>query len=342
VDNGKRSLLCESGYLLQGSGDFDFLKIAARQKITNHFAAAKIAFPGMCHKNNLSLKTNMTGFCWCLVFNERNIMLNFCCPVCKKPLILQDGSYFCENNHCFDLARAGYVNLLQSQKSSKKRHGDDKLMVAARTDFLNKGYYKCLADGMIKAAKKYAPTAKNIIDVGCGDGYYTEQIFKAFDNCSVSGIDISKYALAAAAKRKFPISLAVASASKLPYEDNCCDLMINMFAPIYDKEFSRVLKDSGVLIRAVVGKRHLFGLKSAIYDNPYENPCENYEINGLILVDKIEIADIIKVDGANSIESLFKMTPYYYKTSAADQQKIKLLSKLTTEIEFLILVYKGE
>ena len=54
ADNGKRSLLCEGGYLLHGSGDLDSLKIAARQKITNHSAAAQTALPLVCAiKNNL-------------------------------------------------------------------------------------------------------------------------------------------------------------------------------------------------------------------------------------------------------------------------------------------------
>ena len=68
-------------------------------------------------------------------------MLNFCCPVCKEELKLDGRTYRCINNHCFDCAKQGYVNLLQSNKSKSKRHGDDKRMVAARTAFLSRGYY---------------------------------------------------------------------------------------------------------------------------------------------------------------------------------------------------------
>ena len=65
----------------------------------------------------------------------------FVCPVCKKELVSNGKSFICENGHCFDISKFGYVNLLMSSKSSAKRHGDDRLMVRARRDFLDKGYY---------------------------------------------------------------------------------------------------------------------------------------------------------------------------------------------------------
>lgn len=77
-----------------------------------------------------------------------NNMLNFCCPVCKEELKLDGRTYRCINNHCFDCAKQGYVNLLQSNKSKSKRHGDDKLMIEARTEFLNTDSYKPLCDLM--------------------------------------------------------------------------------------------------------------------------------------------------------------------------------------------------
>ena len=68
-------------------------------------------------------------------------MISFICPVCKNELSEEEKLYRCENGHCFDKSKFGYVNLLQSQKSSAKRHGDDRLMVRARRDFLDSGYY---------------------------------------------------------------------------------------------------------------------------------------------------------------------------------------------------------
>ena len=63
----------------------------------------------------------------------------FICPVCKNELNKTGKSFICSNGHCFDMAKSGYVNLLL--KSTGGNHGDNKLMVSARRDFLDKGYY---------------------------------------------------------------------------------------------------------------------------------------------------------------------------------------------------------
>ena len=66
-------------------------------------------------------------------------MVNLRCPVCAGALEKRAGAYLCPKNHSFDIAKSGYVNLLLN--SSQGHHGDDKLMVRARRDFLDKGYY---------------------------------------------------------------------------------------------------------------------------------------------------------------------------------------------------------
>ena len=76
------------------------------------------------------------------------------CPKCDKKLNIVDKSYRCENGHSYDIAKKGYVNLLMSQQSSQKRHGDDKLMVRSRRDFLEKGYYSDLCDEICSVINK--------------------------------------------------------------------------------------------------------------------------------------------------------------------------------------------
>lgn len=269
-------------------------------------------------------------------------MLNFCCPVCKEELKLDGRTYRCINNHCFDCAKQGYVNLLQSNKSKSKRHGDDKLMIEARTEFLNTDSYKPLCDLMCELLQKYIPKNACVLDAGCGDCYYTEKIEKALadKNASIAGIDISKFALIAAAKRSKNIRLAVASVFALPTADFSCDAVLNVFSPFAPEEYNRVLKRGGVLLRVIPLENHLFSLKKAVYDNPLKNPKENTNIDGFILAESKELKYSITLDDNREIESLFKMTPYYYKTSRTDQQKLEKLNSLTTEIEFCVLVYK--
>lgn len=268
-------------------------------------------------------------------------MTNFICPVCKGHLIKKDKSFVCGNNHSFDLSKYGYVNLMRSQKSSKKRHGDDKLMLHARHDFLEKGFYKPLLDAVTGIIYEKANGQKiSVLDVGCGEGYYTAKIHSSVPNSDIYGIDISKNALIFAAKRDRNLSLAVASCAEIPIADRSCDVILNIFSPTNHIEFARILKDNGILIKATPLEMHLFGLKKNIYAEPYKNKAEDKSLVGFTIDDFKEIKYTLTLDSNEDIVSLFKMTPYYYKTSREDQAKLDKLEHLETEIEFGITVYR--
>ena len=138
-----------------------------------------------------------------------------------------------------------------------KLPGDSKEMVAARRAFLNAGYYQLFSDGINETAAKVLSGVKSpmILDAGCGEGYYTARLKQALseqrNDARIAGFDISKAAVKAAAKRDKEISFAVASIFDIPVADGCCDLVLNVFAPIVPAEFARVLKTGGVLLIAV-------------------------------------------------------------------------------------------
>ena len=270
------------------------------------------------------------------------LMLSFSCPVCGKILFIEQKNYKCENGHCFDIAKQGYVNLLQSQQSHLKRHGDDKLMIKARYDFLNQGYYEPLMRAMCSAVDKYLPDNASIIDAGCGDCYYS---FSISDNLSVrafdiAGVDISKDAVIFGAKRKSRLKLAVASVFSMPFSDECADGILNVFSPFALDEYYRILKDGGFLFRVIPLENHLFGLKEKVYDKPYKNPAEELNINGFKLIENTEVKYTLDLHDSESIDNLFKMTPYYYKTSKQDQEKLLRLNSLQTPVEFSVLIYQ--
>lgn len=265
----------------------------------------------------------------------------FICPVCGEILTQTQNAFKCGNGHSFDRSKYGYVNLLMSQKSRAKHSGDDKLMVKARTAFLDKGYYNPLRDAAIEELLKYRGEIRRILDVGCGECMYTAAVSQAL-GAETAGIDISKEALIAGSKRCSELLLAVAGVSRLPVEDSYIDLVLNFFAPVNGNEFSRVLREKGLLLRAVVLKRHLFGLKEAVYDKPYENPEPDNEIEGFRIISSRNIEYSIRLDSNEDILNLFKMTPYYYKTSREDQEKLLNLDTLETEIGFGLVLYEKE
>ncbi|MBD5116090.1 MAG: methyltransferase domain-containing protein [Ruminococcaceae bacterium] len=265
----------------------------------------------------------------------------FICPLCGNKLVKNIGSFKCLKNHCFDISGSGYVNLIT--KGGKKGHGDDKLMVKARRDFLSKGYYEHLKKTVTDEVLKRAEPDSVLLDSGCGEGYYTEGFHKALKEKGggeMYGIDVSKEALKLASKACPDVSFAVASAYCLPFEKESFDIIASLFAPLALEEFYRVLKNGGLFITAIPLENHLFGLKKAVYDTPYRNRPETTQLKGFELINSVEVKKEISLKSTEDIKNLFMMTPYYYKTSAADQGKLDRLTELVTETEFLILTYK--
>lgn len=158
-------------------------------------------------------------------------------------------------------------------------------MIEARTEFLNTDSYKPLCDLMCELLQKYIPQNACVLDAGCGDCYYTGKIEKALadKNASIAGVDISKFALIAAAKRSKNIRLAVASVFALPTADFSCDAVLNVFSPFAPEEYNRVLKRGGVLLRVIPLENHLFSLKKAVYDNPLKIRKKTPILTGLFL-----------------------------------------------------------
>lgn len=264
----------------------------------------------------------------------------FICPICGKQLYKTENSFKCEKNHTFDISKSGYVNLIT--KGGKKGHGDDKVMVRARRDFLSKGYYGHLKEAVTAEVIKYAEKDGVLLDSGCGEGYYTAGIYEAFkekQGGEVFGIDVSKEALRLAAKACPSVRFAAASAYRLPFENNSINIITSLFAPFASEEFLRVLKAGGFFITAIPLENHLFALKKAVYETPYRNKPEDTHINGFRLVNSAEAKKKIVLQSSGDIKNLFMMTPYYYKTSAADQSKLDKLTDLTVETEFLVLSY---
>ena len=267
----------------------------------------------------------------------------FMCPVCGQLLNEKENSFICQNNHCFDKSGSGYVNLLITGK--KKGHGDNKLMIRSRHDFLEKGYYEHLRSNFCSEIRIYAGKGVSLLDSGCGDGYYTKGMYDIIcehEDSEIYAIDVSKEALKIAAKSCPKGKFAVASAYKLPFEYESFDIVTSLFAPLAYEEFYRVLKKDGIFLTAIPLENHLYKLKQAVYDTPYKNKPENTELEGFRLLKKQEIRKEIQLNSNEDISNLFKMTPYYYKTSESDQRKLDNLDTLTTETEFLILTYSKE
>ena len=251
------------------------------------------------------------------------------CPVCAKPLSKIEKEAVCESNHHFDYAKSGYLNLLVS---NKKIHGDDAAMVKARTSFLNSGAYGFLRDRLAQLAGE----CEVLCDLGCGEGYYT-QAFRAQEKY---GFDLSKDALKHAAKNDKQTHYTIASIFHLPLPDTCADTVITCFAPLAREEILRILKPGGRFLFVTPGKRHLFEMKEVLYEHPYENEEELPE-TGMKLLHREEIRNTF-LCSQDQLADLFMMTPYVWRTSKKDQQRLREKEQLDLTAEFIIHIFTKE
>jgi 23S rRNA (guanine745-N1)-methyltransferase len=145
---------------------------------------------------------------------------------------------------------------------------------------------------------------------------------------------------AAEAARRGGARYFVANLAHVPVADESFDFASLLFAPFQEAELARVLKPSGRLFLVVPGKRHLFGLKQAVYDAPYENDEALPETKRLKLIGTERIDAQICLGSQADIQAVFRMTPYYYRTAQADREKLNGLDELETEISFVIAEYQ--
>ena len=271
----------------------------------------------------------------------------FRCPLCRTKLIKNERALRCERGHSFDISAEGYVHLLPANKMNSKVPGDSKEMAASRSAFLDKGYYEPLLKELERTVLELSESEETaMLDCGCGEGYYTSNIAKELKNrfpkAKIAGFDISRPSVRRAAKRTKEVDFAVASVFDIPVSDGSFDILLNVFSPLSIDEYKRVLKGGGYYIYVVPAARHLWQLKAAIYDTPYENREEDIPYEGFEHVEtrKVRYETLIKTK--EDIFALFQMTPYYWKTSAKGSEKLSAYESLMTEVAFDIHIYKKE
>ena len=269
--------------------------------------------------------------------------MKFTCPKCNKPLAINEfGAAVCPDRHTYDRSREGYYNLLLT--STGGTHGDNREMVEARRRFLATGAYLPLANAVSSLVMEHTADGACVLDIGCGEGYYTDIIDSRCrtggKRVDVFGFDISKDAVRLAAKKNKNLSLAVASAYKIPVADGSFDVAVNVFSPLALTETVRALRLGGVFIMAIPDENHLFGLKSAIYKTPYKNEVKSPELEGLELISTEHVAYTLDLDDSARIADLFMMTPYAYRTPREDRERMLSLDSLSTEVEFIVFVYR--
>jgi 23S rRNA (guanine745-N1)-methyltransferase len=275
--------------------------------------------------------------------NKESPMTHFICPLCRTSFQQRNKTQICANNHHFDIAKEGYLNLLPVNAKNSKNPGDNKEMMTARRHFLDSGGYAPLAAKLSQllveklAEKKHA----HILDLGCGEGYYTQIIKKSLPNtATVSALDISKIAIRYAAKRDKHIHFCVASAYDIPLKDNSLDALVRIYAPSLERELLRVIKSGGILVTVTPAPRHLFELRQKIYESVTEHQVENNAPDGFEKIEYVNLNYQLKVTESEKLKSLVNMTPFAWKFNEQMMNDLLAQKKWEIECDFNIEVYR--
>ena len=239
------------------------------------------------------------------------------CPICQQPLSTLDNGVTCPAGHRFDRARQGYLNLLPVQHKNSREPGDNAAMVEARRRFLDAGHYAPLARRLAELAAGFAP--QRWLDIGCGEGYYTEQIARALPDAEAYALDISREAVRQACRRNKQLTWLVASMARIPMAEASCQLLASVFSPLDWQEAQRVLAPGGGLLRMGPTRRHLYELRAKLYDQVRDYDDQKHLAlipPGMQLIHSETLEFMLRLESAQARADLLAMTPHGWRASA--------------------------
>ena len=264
--------------------------------------------------------------------------MNLLCPVCGEQLNLSGKQYLCPNRHSFDVARQGYVNLLTVQQKHSLNPGDTREQVLSRREFLEAGFYAPIAETLIAEAKALGITGQ-ILDVGCGEGYYSARLADAL-GVPLTGPDISKEAVRCAAAKYKGKQWLCATAAHIPVEDGSVSLLTSLFALTLPQEFARVLQEGGYYFQVLAAEDHLLGLKGIIYDQlNFKEKNTVPELPGFELRKSVPIRFSFTVEG-QQIQNLFSMTPHVFRIGKDGAERLRKTETLTDTASCVLNIYQ--
>ena len=261
----------------------------------------------------------------------------FACPICQENLTLVENSLKCNNRHSFDLAKFGYVNLAPQIKQSANY---DKENFQNRQQILEAGFYQAILEAVSDLLSN-SKNAKTILDIGCGEGFYSRKLQERHPDKTFYAFDISKDSVQIAAKSEpnWAVNWFVGDLAHLPIKDASMDILLDIFSPANYGEFRRVLSKDGILIKVIPTKNHLKEIRQKVQDQltnkDYSNQDikEHFQEHFTIL--SSQTASLTKTITAEQLQALLSMTPLLFHI---DQSKIdwSQLTEITIEAEILV------
>lgn len=265
-------------------------------------------------------------------------MFELICPLCRTALQTPAKTWCCENGHAFDVAREGYVNLLPVQHKKSLSPGDTAESVAARRRFLAAGHYQPLREAVAQIL--LGLSARSLLDLGCGEGYYTEAMALAVPQ--VCGLDIAKPAIQLAARQHKAQMWLVASGSLLPFADASLDVVSSLFSPLPIAEMLRVLRPGGHVLMVTPAPDHLWQLREGLFEQVRAHEPDKFLASfsaGFVLQQRQRIEAPLQLS-QSALKDLLAMTPYAWKAMAERRAALELSEHFQTLAAFDIMLFQ--
>ena len=261
----------------------------------------------------------------------------FACPICQENLTLVESSLKCNNRHSFDLAKFGYVNLAPQIKQSANY---DKENFQNRQEILESGFYQAILE-VVSDLLSNSKNAKTILDIGCGEGFYSRKLQESHLDKTFYAFDISKDSVQIAAKSEpnWAVNWFVGDLARLPIKDASMDILLDIFSPANYGEFRRVLSKDGILIKVIPTENHLKEIRQKVQDQLTNKDYSNQDIKNHFqehfTILSSQTASLTKTITAEQLQALLSMTPLLFHV---DQTKIdwSQLTEITIEAEILV------
>lgn len=230
------------------------------------------------------------------------------CPKCRGSLRAYGRSLKCQSGHTYDFSKKGTVNFVHG-------YGEEnysKEMLEARRKLMRLGLFDGILDSIASAIKESGIHEPVILDAGCGEGtgleYLDEKLKEDGITARLVGIDISSGGITIAGRTEKDILFFVADLGSLPFADKSFDFVINMFTPASYREFRRVLKPQGKVLKVVPEREHLLELRNAFGLKEYSNEdiVAHMEEN-MTVVRREKTSTVFDAEGHG--EELLLMTP---------------------------------
>lgn len=270
----------------------------------------------------------------------------FRCPHCQGPLEVVDlKSLKCVQNHSFDFAKQGYVNLLTHSSNS---HYSKKLFEARQKIVTESNLYGLLHKKIAKVIKahfkKQTALPFLMLDAGCGEGSHLHKVLKECRNPAITGVglDISKDGIALAAKKYKESIWLVGDLAKSPLGDRSFQVILNILSPSNYREFKRILAPNGLVIKVVPRPNYLKELRETLFANTKKVRYKNDDTVELFkkhfkLTGRFTLCYTKKLSPAERVY-LVQMSPLSWNAekAAVDAFINQVTAEITVDLDLLI------